>query len=336
MQWDAFPIPCRQREVLFPRRQAPTIVSSTDSQQSPPVDLHCHSVASKGGNDPPEKIARYFAEHGYAAFSITDHADWRSIEPARAAAEWLDIEFIPGVEVACRIEDTALVPPGTDRESAEVHILGYDFTPTPLLERLVNTEYDRNREWLRNGFDRLRDRYSLEFDIEHLWDVTEALYGPDVRFKSPLDCPYLLGVALKEAGLLHDNEPPHRGARRLLDEVYPREELPPLPPAGPVCEAIQAAGGLSILAHPGKWVGPVPGTPEREWLDRWLRTRVDGLEVYHPKNNPKHRQLMEELVAERGRPKTGGSDCHNFGVDDATTDASLDCIESLRSYDPAA
>lgn len=304
------------------------------SAQSP-VDFHCHSSASKGGNDPPGKIARFFAEQGYAAFSITDHGDIRSIEPARRAANWLDIEFIPGVEINCRIVDSELHPPGNASPPHRVHLLAYDFEPTTELERLIEMEHSRNREWIREGFTRLQTEGIVDFDMDYLWEITHDLYGPDAQFKSPLDCPYLLGIALKEAGQLSESELPHRGSRRLLAEVYPKEELPPLPPAREVCKAIRDAGGISILAHPGKWLRTDPGEDEREWLEQWLLERVDGLEIYHPKNNTAYRDLMKDLVSHHDRPFTGGSDCHNFGVDEANSDATIECLESLRSYHPS-
>lgn len=304
------------------------------SSEYAPVDFHCHSAASKGGNDTPGKIARFFAERDYAAFSITDHADIRSIEPARRAADWLDIEFIPGVEINCRIEKREMRPPTNGTPPEHVHILAYDFDLTPDLERLVDMEHARNREWIRVGFDRLQADGVVDFDMNFLWEVTHDLYGPDAQFKSPLDCPYLLGIALRDSGRLREGELPNRGAKRLLAEVYPAEELPPLPPAPEVCEAIRDAGGIAILAHPGKWVGPEPGSDERDWLERWLLRRVDGLEIYHPKNNTAYRELMEELVSRLDRPYTGGSDCHNFGVDEASSDATIECLRSLRAYEP--
>lgn len=299
-----------------------------------PVDFHCHSSASKGGNDPPGKIARFFAERGYAAFSITDHGDIRSIEPARRAANWLDIEFIPGVEINSRIVDSALQPPADATPSQRAHILAYDFEPTPELERLMEMERSRNREWIREGFERLQTKGVVDFDLDHLWGITHDLYGPDAQFKTPLDCPYPLGVALQDAGILSDGELPHRGSRRLLAEVYPKEELPPLPPANEVCGAIRDAGGISILAHPGKWLPSDPDDESRAWLEQWLLQRVDGLEIYHPKNNATLRKVMKNLVARQDRPFTGGSDCHNFGVDEANSDATIECLDSLRSYDP--
>ena len=62
-------------------------------------DLHCHSNVSDGVLAPASLAARAKAK-GVDVWALTDHDEVSGIAEARAAAEALDLAFIPGVEIS--------------------------------------------------------------------------------------------------------------------------------------------------------------------------------------------------------------------------------------------
>jgi hypothetical protein len=82
-------------------------------------------------------------------------------------------------------------------------------------------------------------------------------------------------------------------------------EKRPTPPRE-VFELIRDAGGLPVLAHPGRdfTIGEI-----RRWVDDGLA----GVEIRHPANGPAERRALEDLAAELDLVRTGGSDWHGPG-----------------------
>lgn len=97
------------------------------------IDLHTHSNASDGSSSPTE-VMEAAAAAGLAAVALTDHDTMNGVAEAMAAAEKLNIECIPGIELSAVYGDR------------EVHIVGLflDFRDSLLAERLA--EFQRIRE----------------------------------------------------------------------------------------------------------------------------------------------------------------------------------------------
>jgi len=70
-----------------------------------------------------------------------------------------------------------------------------------------------------------------------------------------------------------------------------------------VCELVRRAGGVTILAHPGR------DFTQAE-LSRWMKESCDGVEILHPRNDPGVRRTLERLADERDLLRGGGSDWH--------------------------
>src|SRR2546421_270736 len=80
------------------------------------VDLHTHSTVSDG-SDPPARIPELAAAAGCSAVALTDHDRLDGLAEARARAEALGVELVPGCEVSCEWA------PGT------LHVLVYFVEP---------------------------------------------------------------------------------------------------------------------------------------------------------------------------------------------------------------
>ena len=95
------------------------------------VDLHIHSYFSDGAQT-PEQAALACRDSGVGLAAMCDHNSWLGCERFAAACEDLGVQSIRGAEFDCRWQGYHL------------HILGYDFTPTPQLAAIAH----RSRELL--------------------------------------------------------------------------------------------------------------------------------------------------------------------------------------------
>lgn len=285
------------------------------------VDLHCHSFASTGASGLPPHIPGFFKQRGYAACSLTEHDSVTSLDAARTAADEVGIEYLPGVEVSARVDDPELAETGA-------HILGYGFEVGPALTALLDEAGSVRREWVRGGLARLRQQGLADIREEELAAHLRKVLGPDHIWKEPLNI-IPLDEVLRAKGAFTG---PGNAARLLLDEVYPRDELPVvLPTAAKVCNVLRQAGAVVILAHPG--AGGRPCSPhERRRLEHWLDHYVDGLEVYTPKHGADYRAFEMQLLGERQRPFSGGTDSHVYSADTAVSQAPYACVESIRAW----
>ncbi len=70
-------------------------------------DLHCHSTASDGALSPNEVVERA-KQMGVTHLALTDHDTIDGLETAQAAADKLDINFIPGIELSATWQNKCL------------------------------------------------------------------------------------------------------------------------------------------------------------------------------------------------------------------------------------
>jgi predicted metal-dependent phosphoesterase TrpH len=76
-------------------------------------------------------------------------------------------------------------------------------------------------------------------------------------------------------------------------------------------DLIRAAGGVSVVAHPGVRYHEGEAEPASEPLIRDLAAYgLAGLEVHHPDHSPLAREHVAEIADRYGLVPTGGSDFH--------------------------
>jgi len=91
--------------------------------------------------------------------------------------------------------------------------------------------------------------------------------------------------------------------RRAVD-FMPAEVYAPMPSPQEAVDAIHAAGGLAVHAHPGV-------VPDQDLMKEVLPL-VDGLEVYTRRHKPEQIPVYEDLARQYGLIATVGSDYHGF------------------------
>lgn len=241
------------------------------------VDLHLHSTASDGTEEPAD-VVRRVDRAGLAGLSLTDHDTVDGLVEARKEARRRDLRFLTGAELSAN-------EPGRS-----VHVLAYGFRPEdPAMERFF-------RDYRKDRVRRAREivRRLNEEGVPLSYDAVEREVGEGVPTRAHV------ARALVEEGHLPDIRTVFR---RYLGRDGPAfVEKRPTPPAE-VFELVHDAGGVTLLAHPGR-------THDIDDIRRWVEQGLDGVEVLHPRNDPSVRRRLDALAEELNLLRSGGSDWH--------------------------
>jgi len=245
------------------------------------VDLHLHSQASDGTLTPTE-VVRAVAKHGLTGLSLTDHDTVAGLEEAREEAASLGLDFLVGAELSAN-------EPGRS-----VHVLAYGFDPLnpDLLEFFANFRIDR----IQRAEKMVQSLNELGVPLQMDAVMREAVGGLPTRAH--------LGRALVAEELVPNI---HAAFRLWLARGKPAfVEKRPSPPAD-VFELVHRAGGVAVLAHPGRDYSEAD-------LERYIADGLDGIEILHPANGPSVRATLGRIVRKAELLRSGGSDWHGPGA----------------------
>ena len=246
------------------------------------IDLHTHSTASDGSCTPTE-VMEAAVNAGLAAVALTDHDTMQGVPEAMEAAEKLDIECIPGIELSAVYGDR------------EVHIVGLFLDPrnSVLAKRL-------------DSFRQIRKQRNLRM-IEKMQAA-----GVDITMEKVRD---LEGAAvITRANLARYLV--HVGYAVAIKEVFDKYQSPGLPFYVPktgvtpedAVRAIRDGGGTAIVAHPLLY----DFTPAQ--LDTCIELLknygLQGIETYYSTYSPADERNMKRLADRHGLLWSGGSDFH--------------------------
>jgi predicted metal-dependent phosphoesterase TrpH len=266
------------------------------------ADLHTHTTHSDGALSPYELIRRAH-ELGLAAVSITDHDNVGGLDEAIEWGTSLGVEVITGLELSVTLGDK------------DVHLLAYfiDHKNQDLLDYL--TFFRRERLKRAERIVQKLNKLNVPLRIESVLD--QAGVGSVGR-------PHIANALLDE-GLI---ETYHQAFERYIGSGGPAfEKKYQLTPAD-AFKLINSAGGLSFLAHPGKY------TNELE-LSTLIKNGLDGIEVVHPSHDEKLQGYYKGLVNQYFLLESGGSDFHGGKKNDdhtfGTYTISMQIVEIMRS-----
>lgn len=243
------------------------------------ADLHIHTKFSDGAYA-PERIVEEAHARGLACIAITDHDEVAGITPAKKAAQALNLEVIPGVELSAEIGET------------EVHILGYFI--------------DWQAQWFQDKLKQLcqvrkeRALAIIEKLKQHGIELTadELLSGTDLYSIGRLHIARLL----TKKGFVHSTQEAfHKYLGNGRSCYVKKFKLTPTEAIG----MIVTLKGVAVLAHPYNI-----GSDERiaEFVQQGLR----GIEVYYPEHDPANTTHYRNLAQKYGLLLTGGSDYHGL------------------------
>jgi predicted metal-dependent phosphoesterase TrpH len=242
------------------------------------IDLHSHTTASDGQHIPTELLG-LAAQAGVKTLAVTDHDTVAGLAEAKAEADRLGVELVPGIELSAFLDER------------EIHVLGHFIDP---------------------GFEELarlsqRLRVDREVRMRAMVERMQALGFP-VRFEevqaiakdAQLGRPHL-ALLLVEKGYCSSTK---EAFSRFLGNGRPawvdRYRLP----AAEAIELVRKAGGVATVAH------PAVSRVEPHDLARLKAWGLGGVEVYHPDHPPSTRDKLLAATRELDLVPTAGSDYH--------------------------
>jgi 3',5'-nucleoside bisphosphate phosphatase len=279
------------------------------------IDLHTHSNISDG-SDPPARIAELAAAAGLSAFALTDHDNLGGLAEARAAAERLGVDLVPGCEVSCRADAT--------KGGSSVHVLVYfvEGDSGPLQDELRNLRSDRLAR-NRRLVDRLGD---LGVTID--WDQLVADAGGAEGIGRPH-----FARALVNQGVAKDTDDAFEHWLGTGGTAYvPKARLSPMD----VARLAKGSGGVAALAHPLS-MRLAPGEYEA-FANELADAGFGGFESFYGRYKPEEREALVRIARSAGLVPTGGSDYHgsfkpdlNVGLGTGDLDVPDGVLEELAA-----
>lgn len=240
------------------------------------ADLHCHSTCSDGSFSPRELIDLAI-EAGLQALSITDHDTVEAYELAKPYAEEKGLILLPGAEFSAHFEHV------------NVHILAYCFDVNHgEILRLCKRHQERRRERNLRILEKL-GKEGFKIDPEELFSLPSNALGR----------PHIAALLIQKGYVKDFSEAFHfyiGDGKKCYAEGAPlgiEETL----------EAIHAAKGLAMLAHPHLY-------KERAFPLKVLSFPFDGLEVEYALMNNRQNASWIRIAKKRSLLATGGSDFH--------------------------
>lgn len=252
------------------------------------IDLHVHSTASDGAYHPSE-VVQLARDHALDVIALSDHDSAEGIRPALAAASELGgtPEVLAGIELSA--ED----------EAADRHILGYLFDPDDAGLAAFTRELRESR--VRRVEQMVSKLNALGVPLE-VADVLALTKG------GAAGRPHVARALL------------HRGVVTTLEDAFTRyigDDGPAYVPHHRVSPSeaialIHRAGGVAILAHPGRYAD------YRPILDALIPLGLDGLEVYYPDHTSALVRELRAVARKHGLLMSAGSDFHRREGDGTT------------------
>jgi predicted metal-dependent phosphoesterase TrpH len=266
----------------------------------PRFDLQSHSTRSDGALEPAEVVAAAAAA-GVQLMALTDHDTLAGVADAIAAGERHGVEVVPAIEISS-IDDGG---GGAAQPARELHILGYalDHTDSRLLATLERFLADREQRTLRMA-ENLR---GVGFQLD------TATIDARVAAGEPIGRPHLAEAVLSHPGnaeRLQAEGIDDVGSliRGYLIDGKPAFALRVTPTVAEAVEAIHAAGGVAIWAHPF-W--DVQDADEViSMIDRFRALGIDGVEAFYVTHTREQTELLASRCAELGLLSTGSADFH--------------------------
>jgi len=260
-------------------------------EEAPRFDLQSHSTCSDGALSPAAVVAAAAAA-GVRLLALTDHDTVAGVSAAQAAATEHEIALVAAVELST-----------VDVLGEDFHVLGYgiDHTDADLQARLDDWRADRAAR------------------IDRMADLLDGLGLPPDRTElearraagMPVGRPHLATAAI-EANR-------ERLAADGLDEcsafleaylcrdgpAYARRTTPTVPEA---IDAIHAAGGLAVWAHP--FWDLARDDDVIAALERFRAAGLDGVEAFYTTHDEPQTRLLCEAAARLDLLTTGSADFH--------------------------
>jgi predicted metal-dependent phosphoesterase TrpH len=265
------------------RPASPATRPAVPGNVSPVIDLHTHSVASDG-TDQPERIPELAAAAGCQAVALTDHDTLAGLPAARRRAGELGIELVPGCEISCSFRGT----------SAHVLVYFVEDEEGPLQDELARLREDRVA---RNR--RLAERLA-ELGSAVTYDEVVA----EASHEESVGRPHFAAVLVRHGEAESVPDAFDRWLARGRPAYVPKARVAP----AAIAEAAAGSGSVAVLAHPLS-LG-LTGSELESAVAELAEAGFTGLEALYGRYTPGERKGLARLAKRFGLVATGGSDYH--------------------------
>lgn len=243
------------------------------------ADLHLHTIASDGELTSEQLVDRA-ADSGIGAMAVTDHDTVGGVEAAMAHGKSRGIEVVPGCELTIY------------EGNIELHLLALfiDIAPESAFQKFLLQMQQHRRFRALSMISKMK---LANVHIEES-DVTDAAGSAD-----SIGRPHVADALVKRGYA----RTPHEAMLKYLQPgcigYVPKHRLTP----ETAFAVVRAAGGLSILAHPGR-------NPHDEMISPLFHRGMDGIEALYRSHSPVLRKFYTGLARRYERAISGGSDFH--------------------------
>ncbi|HEU5478263.1 MAG TPA: PHP domain-containing protein [Candidatus Tumulicola sp.] len=265
------------------------------------IDFHSHSNMSDGTLT-PQALADFMGERKVEMFCISDHDTLSAYGQFEAPA---GSRYITGIEI------------NTTWRENEVHVLGYNVPLGPsAINELLEYNQGQRRTRAQTMVDQIRRAgYSLTIDdVLRESDAADSVGRPHVA------------KALVRAGMTESVDTAFRdilgrGKPGYVPQLYTTPQR--------AIEEIANAGGIPVLAHPGR-------LKDRVLIDDLAGHGLRGLEVFYPLHDAADVAEFREKARKYGLVMTAGMDFHDIRyhtrgvgmeIDDADIAPFLELVE---------
>lgn len=247
------------------------------------ADLHLHTKLSDGSVG-IEDIIVIAQKSGVDTIAITDHDCLAGTVRGQVIGKRYGVTVIPAVEISA-FDETA---------GKQVHIISYLADAPDRLESVCRKTSTSRKRAAQIMMLKVAARFPIttEFIINHASGSTN-LYKQHIMH-ALMDAGYTdeifgdLHTALFSLGSENNVLAPTKypSVKEVIDEIH-------------------NAGGIAVLAHPGKF-------DNQEELDEYIELGLDGVEVWSPDNSEELTEELQVLCKKKKLLMTGGSNFHGI------------------------
>jgi 3',5'-nucleoside bisphosphate phosphatase len=250
-------------------------------------DLHNHSNCSDGQLEPRELVALAI-QGGCDALALTDHDNTSGLAEAAAAAEAAGLRFINGVEISVTWRPETL--------HTTLHVVGLDIDPAApaIVEGLASVRSGRHEraELMANDLARVGIPGALDGAYRHA-------EHPDLIGRTHF------ARFLVEIGKARDVSSAFHHYLVQGKPGYVRHDWTSLDEA---VRWIHASGGISVLAHPGRY--KLSPAQMEMLLDEFQALGGKAIEVVTGSHSADDMRRFADIARQRGLLASRGADFH--------------------------
>jgi predicted metal-dependent phosphoesterase TrpH len=250
-------------------------------------DLHLHTCISDGSMQ-PEHLVDYATKLKLDYIAITDHDSMNGVIPAQLTAQG-NINVIAGIEVSTF----------DYKNNKSVHLLCYEPKKTDELLAMCKRTTNNREKATTEMIDIVATKYPIDFDtVKRYAKNSSSLYKQHI-------CVALMNMGYTSTviGELYRELFSKNGWAR-VEIIYEETRE--------IIEILKASGGICVLAHPGVY-------NNFDIIDDLCEKGLDGIEVWHPRQNEQDTEKAFQKAIQKGLIKTGGSDFHGAYSSKANT-----------------